>query len=270
MTAEYSEDVKCAIEDYLSMVRDRLKASRSVDAQEVVDDLRGHIERELSAAAQPVSTAAVKEVMDRLGPPEQVVDESDMSWWRKMVLRLRTGPEDWRLAYLSLGVLIVGTLLGGTLLGGPLGLIASFLLSRAAMSAAKEPDPAAKKWLIYPSLIIVYAFILFFGLLWPALAVGGLVVELNPVYGSLLQKDPFFDRDGMGTFLAATTGGGLGLSIWWSVLWVLGRSRPGIVRVVFRPFAEHWTGRAFGKVILCLWGLTVILGGCVVLLWAKS
>jgi hypothetical protein len=264
MTVEYSESAKSRIEDYLNAVRDRLKTSESVDAQEVVDDLRGHIERELSGVGQPVSEADAAMVLDRLGPPEQVVDEGDMSWWRKMILRLRKGPENWRLAYLSLGVLVVGTLLTG-----PFGIIASFLLSRAALSVAKEPEPPAKKWLIYPSLIVVYVFIVFVGLLWPA-ALGGLVGALSHRPGSPLYKDTFFDNDGLGTVLAILAGGGVGLSVWWSLLWVLGRSRPAIVRVVFRPFAEHWTGRVFGKVVLSGWGLTVILAAVAALLWVKT
>jgi len=265
MTIEYSEIAQSSIEDYLKAVRDRLTASESVDAQEVVEDLRGHIERELSGVTQPVSEADVKRVLERLGPPEQVVDEGDMSWWRKTILRLRRDPEDWRLAYLSLGVLIFGTLLAG-----PLGIIASFFLSRAALSVAKEPDPPAQKWLIYPSLIVVYAIIGFVGLLWPAYVLGALVGELNRGHGSLLYKDPFFDHDGFGTVLAVLAGGGTGLSVWWSLLWVIGRSRPVILRVAFRPFADNWTGRAFGKTVLVVWGLTACLGVTAALLWVKT
>lgn len=265
MTVEYSESAKSRIEDYLNAVRDRLKTSESVDAQEVVDDLRGHIERELSGVGQPVSEADVAKVLDRLGPPEQVVDEGDISWWRKMILCLRKGPEDWRLAYLSLGVLVVGTLLTG-----PFGIIASFLLSRAAFSVAKEPEPPAKKWLIYPSLIIVYVFIVFVGLLWPAALGGSVGTLLSRGPGSPLYKDIFFDNDGFGTVLVILACGGVGLSVWWSLLWMAGRSRPAIVRVVFRPFAEHWTGHVFGKVVLSVWGLTVLLAGAAALLWVKT
>lgn len=265
MTVEYSEIAKSRIEDYLRAVSDHLKASESVDAHEVVEDLRGHIERELSGVKQPVSEADVTKVLERLGPPEQVVDEGDMSRWRRMILRLRRGPEDWRLAYLSLGILIVGTLLAG-----PLGIIASFLVSRAALSVAKEPDPPAKKWLIYPSLIIMYALVAFVGLLWPAYALGGLVGELNHGHRSLLYKEPFFDNDGLGTVLAVLASGGAGLSVWWSLLWVGVRSHPKMLRVTFRPFADNWTGRLFGKVVLGVWVFTVLLAGAAALLWIKT
>jgi len=265
MTVEYSEVARSRIEEYLRAVSDRLKTSESVDANEVVENLRGHIERELSDVTQPVSETDAKKVLERLGPPEQVIGDEDMSWWRRMILRLRRGPEDWRLAYLSLGILIVGTLLAG-----PLGMIASFLLSRAALSVAKEPDPPAKKWLIYPSLVIVYAMVAFVGLLWPAYALGGLVGELNHGHGSLLYKDPFFDNDGLGTVLAVLASGGAGLSLWWSLLWVGVRSRPRMLRVAFRPFADNWTGRLFGKVVIGVWVATVLLGVAAALLWIKT
>jgi hypothetical protein len=265
ITTKYSENAKSRIDDYLNAIRDRLRASDTSDVQEVVDDLRGHIERELSGMAQPVSEANVERILARLGLPDQVVDEADMSWWRKMILRLRRGPEDWRLAYLSFAVLIVGSLLGG------IGIIGSFLLSRAALSVAKEPEPKAKRWLIYPSLIIVYASIVFVGLAWPA-ALGGFIDEIAEIINGhgRLYKEPFFDGDGLGTILAALAGAGLGLSAWWSILWVVGHKHPNIVRVAFEPFAEDWTGRLFGKIVLGAWGLTVVLAGATVLLWIKT
>ncbi len=187
-----------------------------------------------------------------------------MSWRRKIILRLRRGPEDWRLAYLSLGVLILGTLVG------PFGIIASFLLSRAAVTLAGEPDPPAKKWLIYPSLIIVYSLIGFVALLWPAFVCGGLIGEVNPAQGSLLYKEPLFVHDGFGTTIAVLASGALALSIWWSFLWAVGRRRPSLVRALLKPFAEQWTGRTFGKLVLAVWALTITLAAAVALCWALT
>ena len=127
MSIEYSQNATSRIEEYFQKVRTCLGISRSVDAQEVIDGLREHIERELSETPQPISEADAVDVIRRLGPPEQFVDESDISWWRKLAYRMQKGPEDWRLAYLSFGVLIFGGLLTG-----PLGFVASFLLARVA------------------------------------------------------------------------------------------------------------------------------------------
>jgi len=265
MAVEYATNAKRIVDDYLDAVGDRLRASESVDGDEVLDDLRGHVEEELAQLSQPVSEADVKGVLDRLGPPEQVVGDEDMSWWRKAILRLRTGPEDWRLAYLSLAVLILGTLIAR-----PLGIIAGFCLSRAAVSLAGEPDPPAKKWLIYPALIVVYLLIGSVALLWPAYALGGLVGELSHGHGSLLYKEPLFDHDGLGTVLAVLGGGALGLSAWWSLLWAGGRNRPSLVRVLLKPFAEQWTGRTFGKVVLVAWTVTIPLATAAVLCWVLT
>ncbi len=59
---------------------------------------------------------------------------------------------------------------------GPLALVGSFLLSRAALALGKGNDPPAKKWLIYPSLIIVYTLLLTVGMCWPAILGGAVAV----------------------------------------------------------------------------------------------
>lgn len=264
MSIAYSQNATGRIEEYLNTVRDCLKTSNSVDAQEVIDGLRDHIERELSGKHQPISEADVIDVIRRLGPPEQFVDESDLSWWQKMIQRLRKGPEDWRLAYLSFGVLILGSILTG-----PIGLIASFLLSRASLSVSGKDECKAKRWLLYPSLVITYAILLGFGLLWPA-ALGGFVGELNNHRDSVLYQEPYFVHDGVGTVLAGFASGGLALSLWWTILWILGRRYTGLVRAIFRPFANTWTGKTFGEIIAAVWCLTMVLAGVAVWLWFRT
>ena len=265
---EFTSEAAKMRNDYLRKIRAYVGASTTADPDEVQADVLEHIEQALSEAEQPVSVEVLSCVLEQLGKPEQWLQEDELSWWRKMIIHLRTGPEDWRLAYLSLGVLIVGTLLAC-----PFGLIASFLLSRAAISLVGEPDPPAKKWLIYPSLIITYFLIGLFGLfvlLWPAYALGGLIGELNHTCGSPLYKEPFFDNDGLGTILAVLTSAAVGLSIWWSVLWIPGGAYPNVIRVIFRPFAENWTGRIFGKIIVIVWGLTAVLAVATILLWVNT
>ena len=252
MTVEYTADARKTVDDYLQAIRNRLGASRLVDADEVLDGISEHLEKELTARSQPVSRTDVAEVLDRLGPPEQIVADEDISWWRKMVLHLRQGPEDWRLAYLSLGVLILGTPISGGL-----GIIGSFFLSRAAVTLVGEPEPPAKKWLIYPSLIIVYSLIGFFVLLWPAYVAGGLT-------GELIDRGSARDY---GIIVAVLAAGSLALAVWWSFLWVMWRRRPTIFRATFRPFADNWTGRRFGKLVLGVWCLALPLIVGVVLLW---
>ncbi len=266
MTAKYSDSTKKIVDDYLHAVRDRLRASESVDADEVLDELRVHIENELAGLDQPVSQADVDEVIYRLGPPEQVVSEEDMPWWRKMILRLRRGPEDWRLEYLSLGVLILGILMADRF-GVIITLFASFLLSRAVLSLPGEPDPPAKKWLIYPSLIITYLLVGFFVLLGPGLGVlCGLGTWLNDSR-SMLYREPLFVQNSLGTVIVIMAGTALAIAIWWSLLWAAGRHHASVLRAFLEPFAEKWTGRTFCKLLLLIWVLTIVLVGSAVLLW---
>jgi hypothetical protein len=247
MTIEYEDNAKLKVKEYLSAVGDRLRASQSVDAEEVVHDLQEHIQRELQKLPQPVSEPDVGKVLSRLGRPEEIVDEQDMSWWQTTILRLRSGPEDWRLAYLSLGLLLLG----------PVGLLFSFLLSRAAISLAGEPDPPAKKWLIYPSLIIVYTAIALPLLFWPAFLGGACTNELRH---ALLRGDGLFDHDGLGTIVLILAGAIFSLAVWWSLLWAVGIMRLEIVHSLFKPFAEVWTRRNFGTITLWMWALTILLG----------
>lgn len=274
MTAEYSENAKRRIEDYLNAVRDRLKASESVDAQEVVDDLRGHIERELSGAVRSVSEADVKKVLDRLGPPEQVVDEGDMSGWRKVILRLRRGPEDWRLAYLSLGLLVLGTML---LTVSPwlycVLALASFLVSRAALAATCNRIKPFEKWLIYPGLLLAY------------LAFAGILLAVVPITAGAVAFD-FAEQTPIGDLHLAEAGrhlyikakcsdvlcaylaGSVGLAaagLCWALLSVLllfGRFRAA-ASAVFRPFLDRLSRKTV-LIALCIAVTLFLLGAAAI------
>ncbi len=106
-----SESAKKSLEDYLRQARAYLRGSKSLDANEVEQNIAEHIENELEGAAEPVSCDVLDAVLKKLGSPQQWIPEEELPWWRKIILRLRSGPEDWRLAYLSFGLLILGFLI---------------------------------------------------------------------------------------------------------------------------------------------------------------
>lgn len=89
MKVEYNASAEARVADYLRHVRERLRSAESVDPEEVANDLQAHIERELSGMQQPVSEADVSGVLARLGPPEQVVSEEDMSQGAKVKMIFR-------------------------------------------------------------------------------------------------------------------------------------------------------------------------------------
>ncbi len=253
-------------QDYVSQVRKYLNASKASDSDEIIADLNDHVERELESISQPVSIAQLETVLERLGSPRQWVPEEDLSWWQQMIFRLRTGPEDWRLAYLSLGVLIFGTLLG------PLGLFGSFCLSRAALKVSQKSELQAKRWLIYPSLIIVYCLFLPVLLLWPIAASVGLVDLLEsggPLYRAF-YKDLLRDWYGLGAVLIIASAISVGLTVWWVILLLVLRRWPDLHKIMLRPFADSWQTKRLWRIVLISAVVAIVLVGLTATMWISA
>jgi len=237
-------EAKKVLEDYLHQVRTYVSLSKNADPEEVLRDINEHIERELQNLPQPVSKDDLELVLKRLGSPQQWVNEEDIPWWRTMALRLRKGPEDWRLAYIAFGVLFIGTLLTG-----PIGLLAGFCLSRAAVSVCQLEELQVKKWLIYPALVMVYSLLMPTLLFWPApLLIGSI----------LLFKDSVSEITCAGLVLSFTL---IGLALWWGFLWTLVRKFPNSIKTLFHPFAEQWKANWLGynSIIMFLLGASNLI-----------
>jgi hypothetical protein len=172
--------------------------------------------------------------------------------WRRTLSRLWSGPEDWRLPYLTFICFLAGPTLflipvedehgigaGPFLWPLPVVLtIASFLLARASLAvlAAHDESIATRRWLIYPPLLIWYLplTIILFG--WPAsmvVAANGDFPAVREWMGGLLPK-PFW--------VNATVTMALALGIWWMALGLLIDRFRSAVRATFWPFAE-WVAR---------------------------
>lgn len=228
MMMTLSEGARRSLEDYLRQARAYLRGSKSVDADEVEQNVTEHIESELEGVPEPVSRDDLDAVLCKLGSPQQWVPDEELAWWRLVILRLRSGPEDWRLAYLSFGLLVLGCILPWTF---PVLVMASFVVSRAALSEAENPkELKAQKWFLYPPLFIVYVFVLLALLAWP-LPVLFSVAEEYERHFSRLQED--FDY-----WLVAMSAIVAGLGLWWSVVAVVFLKFQKIVRFGFRPFAD--------------------------------
>ena len=256
---ELSEKARKGLDDYLRQVRTYLRWSRSLDRDEVEQNITEHIERELEGATEPVSSSALEGVLARLGSPRQWVPPEALNWWGKLTLKLRTDSEDWRLAYISFSFLLIGFLL--MFLVSPLQVVfiaASFITARAALAAAGGEDLGAQKWLIYPALVIVgaiFAFILFVG---PAI-LGGIV-------GRELYELPAVARGShMGWFAFDVSAVALTTALWWMLLGLILCKWPGFVRHLFRPFADgfnrRWALALAGAGLLVL----ALLGGFIAL-----
>lgn len=187
------------LDEYLRQVRAALAGSTEVNPDEIEADIREHVENELTAAPRPVLLPALEAVLTKLGPPSQWgatpaptflgrvrhllgegvrdVRAAAIERARRVRFVLWSGPEDWRLAYLSFGVLAVGAL---TVFLFPIALMVSYVLSRAGLAVAKENGielGAGRKWLLYPSLVIVSTSLLVAVIAWPMVVGGGVGSE---------------------------------------------------------------------------------------------
>jgi hypothetical protein len=233
-TGKLSESARQILERYLWELRLSLQGCRSVNAAEVEADVKQHIDHELTGTPEPVSPEQLDAVLKKLGSPRQWVPDEELSWWRRAMLKLRTGPHDVRLASATLVLLVLGLIF--VPLTWPF-LLASFLLARAMLSMVAEQEQRElgwQRWLIYPSLLIVYLPLAAILLAWPAL-LGALAEEMthdrsiNPWNGqpwNYLPDVPF-----------AFASGAAGLSAWWAILSVVVLIWPQLPRHLFRPFA---------------------------------
>jgi hypothetical protein len=229
-------EARQALDTYLDQLRASLRGHRSVDAAEVEADVMEHIDGELSGESGPVTESRLRAVLEGLGSPRRWIPDGELPWWRRVTARLAHGPEDWRLAYLSFGALAVGLLLPFLLI---VLLPLSFVAARAAVAAAEETgaELGARRWLVYPPLLLVYALVAICLLLWPAptvLGVGGDLAGLTP-------PDRWAE---LGPWRTTGLRAALALGVWWIVTGAVAASRPGWVRSLFAPFSNSFRSRS--------------------------
>ena len=307
MTA-FTPDAEARLGDYLRQVRAALADAPGVDPAEVEADIRDHVGAEFAGAAGPVSAADLAAVLARLGPPGQWAGGAGravepIDWGRTLAdLRRRVlgvfatlyrGPEDWRLAYLAFAVTVLAVPTVGFLLP------VAFLLSRAAVEVCRDKGLSlgARRWLVYPAILLVSGPVLVGLLAGPGVGAG--VVAFGNVGAAQFRIEvdgkprvmtvvdvrggrpgiagevviPASDVSAERRVLAAVPGPRVTVhwvagvftaagatAGWWAVLGAVGWAAPGLPRVALHPFADGWTGRR-GRGML-------VWGGAVFLLWA--
>jgi len=247
---DLSDSAKTCLDKYLQQVRAYLRGCKTVDADEVERNVIEHIESEFESATAAVSFEELDVVLQRLGSPRQWIPEEEIPWWRKIIFRLRTGPEDWRLAYISFGLLIAGFVILPSYI---VLLPASFIVARAALSeAADSRELKAQRWLIYPSLIIVYLVSLCFFLGLPLLGLIPLAYDLEHTIRATYKIG---DDTPYWLAVCSVFAGSLGL--WWLIHGIVFLARPNIPKVLFRPFAD-WFSRKWALILLLI-GLALMI-----------
>jgi len=271
---ELSDNAKKALEKYLQQVKAYLRGCRTVDANEIQQNIMEHIESEFAAATDPVSVNELSIVLDKLGSPRQWIPEEELPWWRKVILRLRTGPEDWRLAYISFALLLLFLylvrginleyilLLPVFVIAQPaIGLIfwLSFLIARAAVKEAdaRQEKLGAQKWLIYPPLLSMYVTSSLLILLWPWFHIFPGLLSLLPASEAIYALSSEAEYFLLGGFVT---------TIYWAGLGVVFMTRPKWLSFLLRPFADKFS-RTIARLLFFLGLATAIVFAILFISW---
>jgi hypothetical protein len=256
-----TQDAQSELDRYLRRVKAALRAHPSVDADEVERDIRGHIDAELAESPTPITETRLRTVLDRLGSPTQWVPADELPTWHKVLVRLRSGPEDWRLAYLTFALFVMAPVAGPI---GPLFFFASIPMARATLALLEEEgEPiGARRWLVYPPLLITYVAVAVAVLV----ALPGLIASAgDPSVRTEARAwfpDPFWAS--LPLVIALTAG------IWWAALGVLLARFRRVVQILFWPFAD-WFDRRHG-IRLAYFGLilaTAAGAGLAIVVWSR-
>jgi len=244
MVLKLTLNAQKSLNDYINQVKAYLKGVKSIDTEEIVQNINEHIENELTGAAEPVGSETLDEVLRKLGSPRQWVPAEELSWLKKFILHIRTGPEDWRLAYISFGLFIIGFLFPPAYL---LLVPASYLVSRAAMSLSNyDIQVKAQKWLIFPSMIVVTLVLGVTLLLVPVFILMLVAEELE---SSMMETHNIAQHDHY-WFLAGSLIGML-TCLWVTFEGIIFLIFPSLPKKLFYPMAE-WFKRKHALTLVAL------------------
>jgi hypothetical protein len=260
MMIELTTEAKRCLDDYLGEMRTSLRGCPTVNNFDVERDVKEHIEKSLADAPTPVDSPALRAVLEQLGSPSQWIPEEDLPWKRKLrlgvhrvVKHLRSGPEDFRLAYLSIGLLVAAGFILPYDPDSPLMFMCaclSFLFSRAALATESDhQELGAQRWLLYPVLLLVYVPLAFTLLSWAAVIALPVGDELHERVEPLGQ----FSFEMVAAYASVTS-----TALWWFLLGLVLWRWPALVRNVFYPFVNGFRGRH--GLILAAVGLLLLLG----------
>lgn len=220
------------LDNYLQRMRSELRGTRSVVADEVEQSVREHIEIALAEAPGPIGATEVISVLDRLGPPERWLADEDRPAWRQFVDRIRTAPDDWRLAYLAFGMFLLSMLLFPAI--GPMLILPAMIASRAYVELARDRgEPlGARRWLVYPSIAVVLVIATGMLIIGPPLPVMALAFDNR--YRGLF--DVPYSEFGRMRFLAGF--GAVVFGSWWILAAAFCAAFLRPIRFVFAPLLD--------------------------------
>ena len=246
------------VDNYLQRMRSELRGTRSVVADEVEQSVREHIEIALASAQSPVGATEVIGVLDRLGPPERWLADEERPAWRRLVDKVRNGPEDWRLAYFAFGLFLLSFLF--LPVGGFFLLIPAMLVSRAYVEFARDRgEPlGARRWFVYPAIAVILAFATGLLIIGPPLAVMGFGLnDVNGQDGIAQIFDVPQSHAGQFRFMAGL--GGVVFGSWWILAAAFCAAFLRAIRFVFAPLLDGLQRKHFA--VLAGIGALVVTAG---------
>ena len=243
---------------YRRRVRDSLRGTSRIDVDEVESSVLEHVDAALEGHEPPVTLGELRLVLEELGAPEEWASAVAPAWWRRSLSRFSTGPGDWRLAYLCFGSLALGALALPWI--GPVGLVLSYLLARAAVAFSSERSEmlGVRRWLVYPSLIVLALPAAVLLILWPLLPAIALAASDELLTGLSAGVQGKLQPLVRTAILVPTA-----LGVWWLLLGSVTFFAHRLLMWAFFPLA-NWLGRRHGARLAWL-GLALSLVGTTVL-----
>lgn len=232
----FTPDAQELFDRYLTTVRWSVRGVS--DPDEIERDVREHVSSALEEQESPVSSHTLRAVLAKLGDPWQWIPAEELPIWKRLLMRFSLGPEDWRLAYVTLGLTLLGLLLMPA--GGFVLLVGAYLLARATYDLAsdRESTLGARRWLVYPVLVF-FSFMVVATLL----SIGAAPVIVWGVEGHGFEK--IFDQSHFNMraeveqvffFLASSA---VVVGTWWVILSALLAIAIRPYRWLLVPFANH-------------------------------
>ncbi|HEX6086277.1 MAG TPA: hypothetical protein VF266_17230 [Thermoanaerobaculia bacterium] len=176
---DFTPEAKRKFDEYLLRMRVSMQGRRAVETTEVEQNVVEHVQAALAGVPSPVGPERLSEVLAQLGPPERWLPEDERPIWRRWADRFMTGPEDWRLAYISLALMVLAIVF--VAVGGVLLVIPAYLVSRAYvefLSDRGEPL-GARKWLVLPPIVLLMVALGGAALFGPAGGFGAILSEVG-------------------------------------------------------------------------------------------
>jgi hypothetical protein len=176
---DFTPEAKRKFDEYLLRMRFSMRGRRSVETEEVEQNVVEHVQSALAGVPSPVGQERLSEVLTQLGAPERWLPEDERPAWRRWADRFMTGPEDWRLAYISLAITILAIVF--LPVGGILLVVPGYLVSRAYVELLGDRgEPlGARKWLVLPPIVLLMVGLAAAALFAPAGAIGAILSEVG-------------------------------------------------------------------------------------------